>query len=81
MDLSSSFQTLFSTFQLYVVLDSSRTWILGNVSLANLVKLFETGTLQLPEITTMPFERAADAHRQSESGTTRGKVVLEIQSL
>lgn len=50
-------------------------------SLANLVKLFETGALQLPEITTMPFERAADAHRQSESGTTRGKVVLEVQSL
>lgn len=50
-------------------------------SLGDIVKLFEAKKLRLPEITTMPLAHAADAQRQSESGTTRGKLVLEIQAL
>lgn len=46
--------------------------------LAFLVGLFADGTLPLPEIRTVPLEKARDAHRQSESGTTRGKLVLTI---
>ena len=47
-------------------------------SLGQLVKLFESGALRLPEIATMPLAEAATAQRQSESGRTRGKVVLDI---
>ena len=50
-------------------------------SLGDIVKLFEAKKLRLPEITTMPLAQAADAQRQSESGTTHGKLVLEIQAL
>lgn len=44
-----------------------------------LVDLFENGELVLPEIQSWPLERAQEAHRQSESGTTRGKLVLTIE--
>ncbi len=50
-------------------------------SLGELLKLFDAGRLQLPVTTTLPLEQAADAQRQSEGGRTRGKLVLEIQSL
>lgn len=50
-------------------------------SLGDIVKLFEAKKLRLPEITTMPLAHAADAQLKSESGTTRGKLVLEIQAL
>ena len=46
--------------------------------LAFLAGLFADGTLPLPEIGTAPLEEARDAHRKSESGTTRGKLVLTI---
>ena len=49
-------------------------------SLGELVGLFESGKLKLPEIATMPLEQAVDAQRQSESGRTRGKLVLNIES-
>ena len=42
--------------------------------LAFLAGLFADGTLPLPEIGTTPLEEARDAHRKSESGTTRGKL-------
>ncbi len=50
-------------------------------SLGELLTLFDAGKLQVPDITTMPLEQAVDAQKQSESGRTRGKLVLEIQSL
>jgi len=50
-------------------------------SLGELLTLFDAGKLQVPDITTMPLEQAIDAQKQSESGRTRGKLVLEIQSL
>ncbi len=34
------------------------------------------GHLQLPRITTYPFARVADAHRDLQSGQTVGKLVL-----
>jgi NADPH:quinone reductase-like Zn-dependent oxidoreductase len=43
-----------------------------------LADLFDRGELMMPEIATMPLEEAQAAHRQSESGTTRGKLVLMI---
>jgi NADPH:quinone reductase-like Zn-dependent oxidoreductase len=44
---------------------------LGEVS-----ELFEAGRFQMPVAETFPFERAAEAHRLSEAGHVRGKVVL-----
>jgi NADPH:quinone reductase-like Zn-dependent oxidoreductase len=38
-------------------------------------RLFEDGRLRLP-VETFPFSRASDAHRVSESGHVRGKLVL-----
>jgi len=52
----------------------------GN-SLGELVQLFEKGALKLPEIEIMPFTQAREAHRKSESGRTRGKLVLQVQDL
>ena len=36
------------------------------------------GSLRAPAITAFPFERVADAHRALESGSTTGKLVLEV---
>ena len=46
--------------------------------LTYLAGLYDSGELPLPEIATMPLAKAAAAHRQSESATTRGKLVLTI---
>ena len=50
-------------------------------SLARLMQLYRAGSLALPPIEVMPLESAAAAHRKSESRTTRGKVVLQIQDI
>lgn len=47
-------------------------------SLAMLLDLFAREVLPLPEIDTLPLTAAGDAQRRSESGRTRGKLVLEI---
>lgn len=47
-------------------------------SLAMLLDLFARDVLPLPEIDTLPLTAAGDAQRRSESGRTRGKLVLEI---
>ncbi|MDP2325607.1 MAG: NADP-dependent oxidoreductase [Gammaproteobacteria bacterium] len=49
--------------------------------LAELVRLYVAGILRIPPITVRPLTEAADAHRVSESGRTRGKVVLHVQDL
>lgn len=46
--------------------------------LAELSQLIADGTIPLPEIRTMPLERIAEAHRLSEAGHVRGKIVLTI---
>ena len=38
----------------------------------------ESGALRVPPVTIHPLERAADAHRALESGTTVGKLVLVV---
>jgi len=40
------------------------------------VRLIEAGALRLPVERTLPFEQAAEAHRLSQAGHTRGKLVL-----
>jgi NADPH2:quinone reductase len=50
-------------------------------SLRNLMNLYQSGALPLPEIELMQLEDAAEAHRRSESGRTRGKLVLHVQDL
>jgi NADPH2:quinone reductase len=50
-------------------------------SLARLMQLYRTGALPLPPVEVMPLEAAVAAHRQSESRTTRGKVVLDVQRI
>ncbi len=49
--------------------------------LAELVTLYSDGTLPLPQIEVLPLEAAVDAHRRSESGRTRGKLVIVVQEL
>ena len=36
----------------------------------------EDGSIQPPPVTTYPLDKVADAHRDLESGTTVGKLVL-----
>jgi len=50
-------------------------------SLGELMQLFDRGVLKVPRIETLPLDAAAEAHRRSESGRTRGKLVLDIQTL
>lgn len=48
--------------------------------LAELAAMFENGTLPVPQIEVLPLEAAVEAHRRSESGRTRGKLVLRVQA-
>jgi NADPH2:quinone reductase len=50
-------------------------------SLERLMQLYAAGKLQLPPVEVLPLEAAAEAHRKSESGRTRGKVVLQVQQI
>ncbi len=50
-------------------------------SLRALMELYQNDKLPLPEISIMPLDTAADAHRMSESGQTRGKIVLKVQDI
>ena len=45
-------------------------------ALGQAAELYEAGRFTLPVAETFPFERAADAHRLSEGGHVRGKLVL-----
>lgn len=47
--------------------------------LAELANLFCNGAFPLPEIEALPLTDAAEAHKRSESGRTRGKIVLSIK--
>jgi NADPH:quinone reductase-like Zn-dependent oxidoreductase len=49
--------------------------------LGPLLELFAGGSVKLPEITVLPLAEAVQAHILSESGRTRGKIVLEVQKL
>ncbi len=49
--------------------------------LAELVALFARGTFRIPHIQVLDLDAAQEAHRQSESGQTQGKLVLKIQDL
>jgi NADPH:quinone reductase-like Zn-dependent oxidoreductase len=54
--------------------DSKRAWYaLGDVG-----QLIEDGRFSLPVAQTFPLERIAEAHRLSESGHVRGKLVLLV---
>jgi NADPH:quinone reductase-like Zn-dependent oxidoreductase len=46
--------------------------------LGRIADLIEAGRLRPVVTHTFPLERAAEAHLQSESGTTRGKIVFQI---
>ncbi|MEO0996893.1 MAG: NADP-dependent oxidoreductase [Pseudomonadota bacterium] len=48
-------------------------------SLGTLMPLFEEGVLKIPKIEVMTLDQAQEAHRKSEAGHTRGKLVLRIQ--
>ncbi len=45
-----------------------------------LIARLADGSLRAPHVTTYPFDRVADAHRDLESGQTVGKLVLEVDS-
>jgi NADPH:quinone reductase-like Zn-dependent oxidoreductase len=45
-------------------------------ALAEAAELFEEGRFRLPVERAYPFREAADAHRASEAGHVRGKLVL-----
>lgn len=46
--------------------------------LTRIARLVEEGTLRPVVTHTFPLARAPEAHRQSETGHTRGKIVLEV---
>jgi NADPH:quinone reductase-like Zn-dependent oxidoreductase len=47
-------------------------------ALAQAAQLHEAGQLTLPVARTFPFDQAAEAHRLSEAGHVRGKLVLTV---
>lgn len=49
--------------------------------LGDLMDLFDRGALPIPAIEILPLSEAAEAHRRSESGRTRGKLVLVVHDL
>lgn len=51
---------------------ATRAWS----ALAHAAELFERGEFRLPVERAFPFEQAAEAHRLSETGHVRGKLVL-----
>jgi NADPH:quinone reductase-like Zn-dependent oxidoreductase len=54
--------------------DSKRAWY----ALARVAALIEAGRFSLPVAQTFPLERIAEAHRLSEGGHVRGKLVLLV---
>jgi len=49
--------------------------------LTQLVALYEQGKLPLPQIEVLDLVDAREAHVRSESGRTKGKIVLKIADL
>ena len=49
--------------------------------LTELVALYGEGRVPLPQIEILPREDAAEAQRRSESGRTRGKLVLAVRDM
>ncbi|VAV98089.1 Bifunctional protein: zinc-containing alcohol dehydrogenase; quinone oxidoreductase (NADPH:quinone reductase); Similar to arginate lyase [hydrothermal vent metagenome] len=49
--------------------------------LQDIMALYGAGKVRIPYIETMEMQDAAEAHRRSESGQTRGKMVLHIQDM
>jgi NADPH:quinone reductase-like Zn-dependent oxidoreductase len=45
-------------------------------ALAEIGELVESGRFSLPPVRTLPLSEIAEAHRLSEAGTVRGKIVL-----
>ena len=62
-------------FNLSFLFDRTQTLQQG---LRQLLQWLDEGRLTAPQVTTYPFERVADAHRDLESGQTVGKLVLEV---
>lgn len=50
-------------------------------SLARLMHLYAEGSLPLPPVEVLPLDAAIEAHRRSEGGRTRGKLVLLVRQM
>ncbi|OGT81016.1 MAG: NADPH:quinone reductase [Gammaproteobacteria bacterium RIFCSPLOWO2_02_FULL_61_13] len=50
-------------------------------SLGRLMKLYQQGKLALPPVEVLPLDAAVEAHKRSEGGRTRGKLVLKVLDL
>jgi NADPH:quinone reductase-like Zn-dependent oxidoreductase len=44
--------------------------------MSSLVKMVDDGVIRSPKVTTYPFENVVESHKDIESGTTVGKLVL-----
>jgi NADPH2:quinone reductase len=49
--------------------------------LGEIAALFDQGSLPLPQMEVLDLADAVEAHRRSESGRTRGKLVLAVQDI
>ena len=50
-------------------------------SLGRLMKLYQQAKLPLPPVEVLPLSAAVEAHKRSEGGHTRGKLVLKVQDM
>ena len=74
LDLTGANKSLLA-FNLSYLFD--RTDLLAH-ALADFERWIAEGRLAPPEVTTFPFDRAADAQRALQTGTTTGKLVLTV---
>lgn len=73
LDMTNQNKSLI-TFNLSYLFDKKDVF---TEAISNLVKLFESGSIEGPQVTVFPFDKVAEAHATLESGKSTGKIVLK----